>query len=112
MVPVALIAGGYNPRRYFDRKKHDELVASLRLRGMLQPMLVRPAADLPEHFTIVAGGRRYRAAMEAFGENAEVPVLIREMTDQEATDAATAENDDRDEPRAEERRGGKESDSP
>ena len=98
MVPLARIAVGYNPRRYFDRKKHDELVASLRLRGMLQPMLVRPAADLPEHFTIVAGGRRYRAAMEAFGENAEVPVLIREMTDQEALDAAIAENDDRDDP--------------
>lgn len=98
MVPLALIAVGYNPRRYFDRKKHDELVASLRLRGMLQPMLVRPAADLPEHFTIVAGGRRYRAAMEAFGDNGEVPVLIREMTDQEALDAAIAENDDRDDP--------------
>lgn len=98
MVPLARIAVGYNPRRYFDRKKHDELVSSLRLRGMLQPMLVRPAADLPEHFTIVAGGRRYRAAMEAFGENGEVPVLIREMTDQEALDAAIAENDDRDDP--------------
>ena len=98
MVPLARIAVGYNPRRYFDRKKHDELVASLRLRGMLQPMLVRPAADLPEHFTIVAGGRRYRAAMEVFGENGEVPVLIREMTDQEALDAAIAENDDRDDP--------------
>lgn len=98
MVPLARIAVGYNPRRYFDRKKHDELVASLRLRGMLQPMLVRPAADLPEHFTIVAGGRRFRAAMEAFGEDGEVPVLIREMTDQEALDAAIAENDDRDDP--------------
>ncbi|HEX7782626.1 MAG TPA: PRTRC system ParB family protein [Sphingobium sp.] len=98
MVPLARIAVGYNPRRYFDRKKHDELVASLRLRGMLQPMLVRPAADLPEHFTIVAGGRRYRAAVEAFGDDGEVPVLIREMTDQEALDAAIAENDDRDDP--------------
>lgn len=98
MVPLARIAVGYNPRRYFDRKKHDELVASLRLRGMLQPMLVRPTADLPEHFTIVAGGRRFRAAMEAFGEDGEVPVLIREMTDQEALDAAIAENDDRDDP--------------
>lgn len=96
MVPLARIAVGYNPRRYFDRKKHDELVASLRLRGMLQPMLVRPAADLPEHFTIVAGGRRYRAAVEAFGEDGEVPVIIREMTDQEALEAAIDENDVRD----------------
>ncbi|MHA3795497.1 PRTRC system ParB family protein [Sphingomonas sp. YL-JM2C] len=96
MVPLARIAVGYNPRRYFDRKKHDELVASLRLRGMLQPMLVRPAADLPEHFTIVAGGRRYRAAVEAFGDEGEVPVIIREMTDQEALEAAIDENDVRD----------------
>ncbi|HEX7782597.1 MAG TPA: PRTRC system ParB family protein [Sphingobium sp.] len=96
MVPLARIAVGYNPRRYFDRKKHDELVASLRLRGMLQPMLVRPAADLPEHFTIVAGGRRYRAAVEAFGDDGEVPVIIREMTDQEALEAAIDENDVRD----------------
>lgn len=35
MLPLSRIIPGYNPRRYFDRRKHDELVASLRLRGML-----------------------------------------------------------------------------
>ncbi|MDF0491491.1 PRTRC system ParB family protein [Sphingomonas sp. H39-1-10] len=96
IVPLARIAPGYNPRRYFDRKKHDELVESLRLRGMLQPILVRPAPDTDDSYTIIAGGRRYRAAVEAFGLEAQVPVIIREMTDQEALEAAIDENDVRD----------------
>ncbi|WP_010339707.1 PRTRC system ParB family protein [Sphingobium yanoikuyae] len=96
MVPLARIAIGYNPRRYFDSKKHDELVASLRLRGMLQPILVRPAADAEDLYTVVAGGRRYRAAVEAFGADGEAPVIIRDMTDQEALEAAIDENDIRD----------------
>lgn len=75
MVPLARIAIGYNPRRYFDSKKHDELVASLRLRGMLQPILVRPADDGKDRYIIVAGGRRYRAALEAFGADGEPAVL-------------------------------------
>jgi ParB family transcriptional regulator, chromosome partitioning protein len=96
LVPLATIVPGYNPRRYFDRKKHDELVESLRLRGMLQPMLVRPSERSDEEYTIVAGGRRYRAALEAFGADGEVPVIIRRMTDQEALEAAIDENDVRD----------------
>lgn len=95
-LPLSKIKPGYNPRRYFDRKKHDELVASFRLRGMLQPMLLRPAEGADESYVIVAGGRRYRAALEAFGPDAHVPVIIREMTDQEALEAAIDENDVRD----------------
>lgn len=96
MLSLARIAPGYNPRRYFDQRKHDELVASFRLRGMLQPILLRPAQDAGDTYTIVAGGRRYRAAIEAFGPEGEVPVIIREMTDQEALEAAIDENDNRD----------------
>ena len=94
-LPLSLITKGDNPRRYFDRKKHDELVASIRLRGLLQPILLRPKGDI---YAIVAGERRYRAGLEAYGPDGEVPVIIREMTDQEALDAAIAENDDRDDP--------------
>lgn len=93
---LSRIRPGYNPRRYFDAKKHDELVASLRLRGMLQPVLLRPLADAEGCYVIVAGGRRYRAALEAFGPDGEVPVVIRDMTDQEALEAAIDENDVRD----------------
>jgi ParB/RepB/Spo0J family partition protein len=70
-------------------------VASIRLRGILQPILLRPKGEV---YAIVAGERRYRAGLEAYGPDGEVPVIIREMTDQEALDAAIAENDDRDDP--------------
>ena len=90
------IKKGDNPRRYFDRKKHDELVSSLRLRGMLQPILLRLPATDDGPFRIVVGERRYRAALEAFGAEGEVPVVIRDMTDEEALEAAIDENDIRD----------------
>ena len=96
MLPLSKIRPGYNPRRYFDPKKHADLVASFRRRGMIQPMLLRPAADADNLYDLVAGGRRYRAGVEAFGPDGEVPVLIREMTDQEALEAAIDENDNRD----------------
>lgn len=94
-LPLSRIRPGPNPRRYFDKVKHDELVASLLRQGWLQPMLVQPAAE-GDHYTIVAGGRRYRAAVEAFGPEADVPVFIRALSDQEALPAAMAENDIRD----------------
>jgi len=92
---LARIRQGDNPRRYFDQKKHDELVASIRLRGIIQPLLIRPVPNAEGEYSIVAGGRRYRAAAEAIGPDADVPVLIREMTDQEALEAAIDENDNR-----------------
>ena len=92
-LPLSLITKGDNPRRYFDRKKHDELVASIRLRGILQPILLRPKGEV---YAIVAGERRYRAGLEAYGPDGEVPVIIREMTDQEALETAISENDDHD----------------
>lgn len=94
-LPLTSIVKGDNPRRYFDRKKHEEMVASIRQRGILQPILLRPKDDV---YAIVAGERRYRAGLEVYGPDGEVPVLIRMMTDQEALEAAIAENDDRDDP--------------
>lgn len=92
-LPLSGITKGDNPRRYFDQKKHAEMVASMRLRGVIQPILLRPKDGL---YVIVAGERRYRAALEAFGADFAMPVLIREMTDQEALEAAIDENDTRD----------------
>lgn len=91
-LPLSRIKHGDNPRRYFDQAKHDELVASVRLRGILQPLLVRPVKE-GDGYEIVAGERRYRAALEAFGADGEVPVTIWELTDQEALEAAIDEND-------------------
>lgn len=94
--PLARIKPGANPRRYFDPKKHAELVASLQRRGMLQPMLVRPDPVNADCVQIVAGERRHRAALEAFGADGTAPVVVREMTDGEALEAAIDENDARD----------------
>ncbi|KPH60376.1 PRTRC system ParB family protein [Novosphingobium sp. ST904] len=95
-LPLSSLRPGLNPRRYFNQRAHDELVTSLRLRGMLQTMLVRPAPESEEGYLIVNGGRRYLAALEAFGKDHAVPVLVREMSDQEALEAAIDENDCRD----------------
>lgn len=95
-LPLSSIKAGQNPRRYFNQRSHDELVTSLRLRGMLQPMLVRRMPEVEGAYVIVSGGRRYKAALEAFGDDGTVPVLIRDMTDQEALEAAIDENDVRD----------------
>jgi len=92
-LPLSKVRPGENPRRYFDRQKHEELVGSIRLRGLLQPILLRPATDGDDAFVIVAGERRYKAALEAFGPEGEVPVRIRRMSDQEALEAAIDEND-------------------
>jgi len=91
-LPLSLIQPGGNPRRFFNPAKHEELVASIRLRGLLQPLLVRPAPD-GDNYLLVAGGRRYRAALEVYGAEGLVPVISREMTDQEALEAAIDEND-------------------
>lgn len=95
ILPLAKIVVGYNPRRFFDPIKHEELVASIRRQGVLQSLLVRPG-EVDDTFILVCGGRRYRAALEALGPVGEIPVVIREMTDQEALDAAASENEERD----------------
>lgn len=97
MLPLSKIRPGDNPRRYFDRQKHEDMVLSMRLRGVLQPPLLRPTPGGDgDTYTLVAGERRFRAALEAFGPDGAIPVFIREMTDQEALEAAIDENDNRD----------------
>jgi ParB family chromosome partitioning protein len=68
----------------------DELQASIKVHGVLQPILVRPVAGHPGHFELVAGERRWRAAAAA-GLKA-VPALIRHLDDQGALEAALVEN--------------------
>jgi ParB/RepB/Spo0J family partition protein len=96
MLVLSRINPGANPRRYFDPKKHAEMVDSLKLRGLLQPILVRPDPADSEAYQIVAGGRRHKAAVEAFGPDGIVPVRILVMSDSEALEAAIDENDIRD----------------
>jgi ParB family transcriptional regulator, chromosome partitioning protein len=79
-----------NPRRVFANDELDELVASLRERGIIQPIVVRPDRAAANSYEIVAGERRWRAAQRA-GLH-EVPVVVIEATDAEALQLAIIEN--------------------
>ena len=70
-----------NPRRVFANAELDELVASLRERGIIQPIIARPAQGAADLYEIIAGERRWRAAQRA-GLH-EVPVVIIEASDAE-----------------------------
>lgn len=75
------------PRKHFDQKKLEELVASIQEKGVIQPLLVR---RLGAGYEIVAGERRWRAAQKA-GIH-EIPVIIEEMEDETALELALVEN--------------------
>jgi len=79
-----------NPRRIFSNTELDELAASLRERGIIQPIVVRPVRGVPDVHEIVAGERRWRAAQRAGLHD--VPVVIIEATDVEALQLAIIEN--------------------
>jgi ParB family chromosome partitioning protein len=78
------------PRRHFDTAQLDELAASIREKGVLQPLLVRPHPAMPNAYEIVAGERRWRAAQLA--KIHDVPVIVREIKDAEALEFAIIEN--------------------
>ena len=89
-LPVAyLTPSPLQPRTHFPEEQLGELADSIRARGMLQPILVRPGRD-KDSFEIVAGERRWRAAQKA-GLH-EVPVVVRELTDSEVIQVAIIEN--------------------
>jgi ParB family chromosome partitioning protein len=80
---------GLNPRRDFDETELAELADSIRAKGLVQPIVVRP--DLGRGgFEIVAGERRWRAAQRAAVHN--VPVIVRDLSDREAVEFALIEN--------------------
>jgi len=87
-IPLALIeVGPLQPRRRFDEAALRELADSIREKGLLQPVLVRPKGD---GYELVAGERRFRAAQMA--GLAEVPAIVRELDDQAALELALVEN--------------------
>lgn len=76
------------PRKTFDEKALSELASSIERNGVLQPLLVRPMAD--GSYQLVAGERRWRASRIA--GLTEVPVVIKEMSDEQAMEIALIEN--------------------
>ena len=91
LVPVEILsANPFQPRHRFDDDEMAELVDSVRQQGVLQPILVRPEPDDPSRYQIVAGERRWRAAQAA--QLHEVPVVVRELDDEETLRLALIEN--------------------
>lgn len=88
-MPIELMhASPNNPRKHFGESDLEDLAKSIREKGLLQPIVVRPRPD--GEYEIVAGERRWRASQRA-GIH-EVPVLIRELSDGEALEIALIEN--------------------
>ncbi|HEY9672687.1 MAG TPA: ParB/RepB/Spo0J family partition protein, partial [Waterburya sp.] len=89
LVPLSSIRlPAQQPRRYFEQQKMAQLVLSVKEHGILEPLLVRPLPD--GEYELVAGERRYRAAKEV--GLLEVPIVARELTDEEALQLALVEN--------------------
>jgi ParB family chromosome partitioning protein len=90
-IPVALIERNpRNPRREFRAEDLDELAASIRQHGIVQPIVVRPVAGAQERYEIIAGERRWRAAQLA-GLH-EVPIALLDVSDRQALELAIVEN--------------------
>ena len=91
VVPVEYLHPNPNqPRRQFSDAELQDLAASIREKGVLQPLIVRPVAERAGHFEIVAGERRWRASQIA--QLHEVPVLVRVLDDTEVLEVAIIEN--------------------
>lgn len=82
-----IVAGRYQPRQQFDEEAINALAKSVKEKGILQPILVRKQND---KYEIIAGERRYRAALQA--GLTEVPVIEKSMADNEALEIALIEN--------------------
>ena len=76
------------PRKYFDEEALKELADSIAMHGVIQPLLVRPLSD--GGYQLIAGERRWRASRMA--GLSQVPVIVKEMTDEEAMELALIEN--------------------
>lgn len=91
MLPVDQLYPNPNqPRRQFDATALEELANSIRSKGVIQPLIVRAKAGVASAYEIVAGERRWRAA-QAAGIH-DVPVVVRDLTDEDVLEIAIIEN--------------------
>ena len=90
-IPIEWInTGPWQPRRVFAQDALAELADSIRQKGIVQPILVRPSPDRPTRFELIAGERRWRAAQLA--QLHIVPAIVRDFTDAQAYEIALIEN--------------------
>ena len=78
------------PRRIFDKNSINELAESIKSKGLVQPILVRPSKNNLDEFEIIAGERRWRAAQIA--QLHELPAIVKNLDDAEALEMAIIEN--------------------
>lgn len=105
MVPVDRISPSpFNPRKSFPEAELEELANSIREKGLVQPIVLRPVGAGGQQYEIVAGERRWRAAQRA-GQHL-VPAIVRALTDQESLELAIIENVQRSDLNAIEEAGG------
>jgi ParB family chromosome partitioning protein len=86
----SLVPGRYQPRHRFDQEELDGLADSVKSRGIIQPILVRPHPEDLSLYEIIAGERRWRAAQLA--QLHDVPILVKDLDDAETLEIALVEN--------------------
>lgn len=90
-LPIEWInSGPWQPRRRFDTASLSELAESIRSKGLVQPILVRPRAGAQNRYELIAGERRWRAAQMA--QLHSIPAIIRSLEDEEAYELSLIEN--------------------
>ncbi|UEC01658.1 PRTRC system ParB family protein [Burkholderia vietnamiensis] len=90
-LPIRQIVQGKNPRTYFDPDEMAELETGIRAVGVLEPIVVRPIPGTNQ-YEIIAGERRWRAAKNIFGDDYDMPVVIKQASDDTAEAMALIEN--------------------
>lgn len=90
-VPLGQLSPGpFQPRQHFDDEALEGLAASIREKGVLEPVLVRPTPGQEDKYQIIAGERRWRAAQRA--QLHDIPVIVRGFSDLDAMEIALIEN--------------------
>lgn len=88
-IPIEFLQPGrYQPRQDMDQESLEELAASIRSQGIIQPIIIRPIGE--KRYEIIAGERRWRAAQLAMLDR--VPVVIKDIPDESAIEMALIEN--------------------
>ena len=91
-IPLSLIFKGDNPRKHFDAAELEELTASVLAKGVLQPIVVMPINE-GDGYKIIAGERRFRAAVAAYGiDGYDIPAVVKNVSEEEAEELALIEN--------------------
>ena len=90
----SIVPSKFQPRKYFDKDKLNDLSNSIKERGILQPIIVRNSKNFSNKYEIIAGERRWQAAKKAQLE--EVPVIITNIDDLKSLEFAIVENVQRD----------------